>query len=140
MLVTADDFLIIDFEGEPGRSFPERRRKHSPLRDVAGMLRSFDYARAVALDRALAGRPESRATLEPLLEQWRARSVESFLTGYHVGIGAAASLPREAAEVQNLLTLFQFEKALYELRYELDNRPNWVHVPIAGITSLLNPA
>ena len=138
VLVTADDFLIIDFEGEPGRSFAERRRKHSALRDVAGMLRSFDYARAVALDRALASRPESRATLEPLLDEWRELSIRSFLIGYQVGIGTASLLPREASQIRQLTTLFQFEKALYELRYELDNRPNWIHVPIAGIHSLLN--
>jgi maltose alpha-D-glucosyltransferase/alpha-amylase len=137
VLVTADDFLIIDFEGEPGRSFEERRVKHSPLRDVAGMLRSFDYARAVGMDRALHGRPDARSTLEPAFHEWQQRSVQAFLAGYQFGLGPSAPAPSKDAGSHDLVELFQIEKALYEVRYELDNRPAWVSVPIAGILSLL---
>jgi maltose alpha-D-glucosyltransferase/alpha-amylase len=137
VLVTADDFLIIDFEGEPGRSFEERRIKHSPLRDVAGMLRSFDYARAVGLDRALHGRPDARSTLEPGFSEWQQRSVQAFLAGYQFGLGQSAPAPSKDRGSHDLVELFQIEKALYEVRYELDNRPAWVSVPIAGILSLV---
>ncbi len=137
VLLVRDDFMVIDFEGEPARSVAERRRKHSPLRDVAGMLRSFAYAAGAARQRAQAG-PGGRAeALEEALEAWCAEVSEAFLDGYLEGVAGASSWPKSLRAAQRLLDLFVVEKALYEVRYELDNRPDWVGIPLAG---LLRPA
>jgi maltose alpha-D-glucosyltransferase/alpha-amylase len=136
LLVARDDFLIIDFEGEPARPFSERRRKHSVLRDVAGMLRSFDYARAVGLDHALAARPDAAESLRAEFASWRDATTTEFLRGYHAGVGEAPCWPRKQADAMRLIALFEIEKALYELRYELDNRPAWVYVPVDGLLAL----
>jgi len=118
------DWLVIDFEGEPARPLPERRAKRSPLRDVAGMLRSFTYAASVA------GVPHTGV-------EERARS--EFLEGYIEAVQGSGLLPpREATE--RLLRIFELEKAVYELRYELTHRPDWVQVPVAGIMRLLEEA
>jgi maltose alpha-D-glucosyltransferase/alpha-amylase len=135
VLLRNNDFVIIDFEGEPARSLEERRAKHSPLRDVAGMLRSFEYARWGALRRA-AKTSEDRARLAPLAASWEAETRRAFLAAYDEasrGAGVCASL--EAA--RGLLDLFVLEKALYELRYELNNRPDWVAIPMQGVRALL---
>src|SRR3954469_8988025 len=118
------DWLVIDFEGEPARSLPERRTKRSPLRDVAGMLRSFTYAAAVA---GVSHRDvEGRARAE-------------FLDAYQEAVQGSGLLPsRDATE--RLLRIFELEKAVYELRYELSHRPDWVPVPVAGIMRLLEEA
>ncbi len=119
-----DDWVVIDFEGEPARPLPERRLKHSPLRDVAGMLRSFTYATRVA-------------GVEDESVEERARA--AFLEGYMAAVQDASLLPpRENAE--RLLQIFELEKAVYELRYELANRPDWVPVPVSGIVRLLEQA
>ena len=125
VLLAQNDFVIIDFEGEPARPLAERRGKSSPLRDVAGMLRSLAYAAETA---------RSRGTDPPTGWEHEARS--AFLSGYASAIDPAL-LPASAGERERLLTACELEKALYELRYELDNRPDWVHVPIAGILRLL---
>jgi len=118
------DWLVIDFEGEPARALPERRAKRSPLRDVAGMLRSFTYAASVA------GVPHRGVE-----EHARAE----FLDGYMPAVHASGLLPpREATD--RLLRIFELEKAVYELRYELTHRPDWVPVPVAGIIRLLEEA
>jgi trehalose synthase-fused probable maltokinase len=119
-------WVILDFEGEPARPLPERRLKRSPLRDVAGMLRSFSYA--VAGARLLRG-------VEPP-EDWEDRARERFLTGYHETVDATLLPPGQQATDQ-LLSVFELEKAVYELRYELNNRPDWVAIPVAGILRLL---
>jgi maltose alpha-D-glucosyltransferase / alpha-amylase len=137
VLLTADDFLITDFEGEPARAIEERRRKSSPLKDVAGMLRSFDYARAVALERVLTGRPDLGGRVEPAFEAWHADASAAFMKGYRKGIGKARSMPAKTSDAQRLIDLFQMEKALYELRYEIDNRPAWLNVPARGLLRLL---
>ena len=118
------DWLVIDFEGEPARSLPERRTKRSPLRDVAGMLRSFTYAASVA---GVSHRDvEERARTE-------------FLDAYQEAVQGSGLLPsRDATE--RLLRIFELEKAVYELRYELSHRPDWVPVPVAGIMRLLEEA
>ena len=136
VLLSADDFLITDFEGEPARSIDERRRKSSPLRDVAGMLRSFDYARAVAFERSISLRPDLQERLAPGFQSWYDETCDAFLKGYGVGIDNARSMPASEADVQRLITLFQMEKALYEVRYELENRPTWLAVPIDGVLTL----
>jgi trehalose synthase-fused probable maltokinase len=120
------EWLIIDFEGEPARPLFERRQKRSPLRDVAGMLRSFAYA-ASAVE-IMRGQPAP-----PDFED-RARRV--FLEGYFSTIDPAL-LPAGEAAILNLLSIFELEKAIYELSYELDNRPDWLPIPVAGIARLL---
>jgi maltokinase len=121
VLWAAEDWLLIDFEGEPARALPERRLKQSPLRDVAGMLRSFTYATAVA------------GVADLAIE---ARAREEFLDGYTHAVQGAAVLPA-AETTQRLLRIFELEKAIYELRYELAHRPDWVPVPVNGIVRLL---
>jgi maltokinase len=124
-----DDWVLIDFEGEPARSLAERRRRRSPLRDVAGMLRSFAYAvSAVEILRGVAA-PAG----------WEARARDEFLAGYGETVDSAL-LPAGEAAFQRLLAVFELEKAVYELRYELNNRPDWVHIPVAGILRMLETA
>jgi maltose alpha-D-glucosyltransferase/alpha-amylase len=130
VLVTRNDFVIIDFEGEPGRSLEERRAKRSPLHDVAGMLRSFGYAAAAAL-RAAANGDEERAALAPAVEPWRQQARAAFLSGY---VKASEGSPLAVG----LLDLYEMEKALYELRYELNNRPDWVGIPLQGLLDLIS--
>jgi maltose alpha-D-glucosyltransferase/alpha-amylase len=138
VLLTADDFLITDFEGEPARPIEERRQKGSPLRDVAGMLRSFDYARALALQRTQTRSPEVSSRIEAAFNAWRDESCAAFLEGYRQGIGDAASVPSEETDRRRAIDLFQIEKALYELRYEADNRPLWLSVPAQGLVRLVS--
>jgi len=120
-------WVVLDFEGEPARPLPERRLKRSPLRDVAGMLRSFSYVTAGA--RILRG-------VEPP-EGWEELARDRFLTGYHRAVDSSLLPPGQQATDQ-LLAVFELEKAVYELRYELNNRPDWVAIPVAGIVRLLD--
>jgi maltose alpha-D-glucosyltransferase/alpha-amylase len=137
VLVSRDDFVIIDFEGEPQRSFDERRAKQSALRDVAGMLRSFDYARHTALHRVAQGAGELEH-LALVARRWERQVRAAFLSTYAevAGAGGLYADGQGFAAAQALLELFELEKALYELRYEIDNRPDWVGVPLAGIAAL----
>ncbi len=140
VLHTGDDFVIIDFEGEPARSIGERRIKRSPLRDVAGMLRSFHYAAYAALLGTPAGRtvrPEDLPTLEPWAFYWYVHSSAVFLSDYLRTGGQGAWMPRGQAELQLLLEAYLLEKAIYELGYELNNRPDWLRIPVRGILDLL---
>jgi trehalose synthase-fused probable maltokinase len=123
------DWIILDFEGEPARTLVERRRKRSPLRDVAGMLRSFAYAATAAELTRNADIPED----------WEERARERFLESYLETVDATLLPPGEAA-IERLLAVFELEKAVYELRYELDNRPDWVGIPVAGIERLMHQA
>ncbi|MDM0043362.1 maltose alpha-D-glucosyltransferase [Variovorax dokdonensis] len=134
VLVSRNDFYIIDFEGEPARPLEERRAKHSPLRDVAGMLRSFDYARWSALRRA-AQNADELVRLGAAAAQWHGQVIDAFLDGY-----TGALSPQLGAVDPRLLSLFEMEKALYELRYEINNRPDWVTVPLQGILTLADRA
>ena len=134
VLVTKNDFVIIDFEGEPGRDFAARRAKQSPLRDVAGMLRSFSYAQHSALRASVASDAEV-AAMAPPLAAWEAQVREAFLAGYAGAIDARL-WPRDVQGPQGLLGLYVLEKALYELRYELSNRPDWVDIPLTGVLEL----
>jgi trehalose synthase-fused probable maltokinase len=125
-LDTPRGWVILDFEGEPARPLPERRMKRSPLKDVAGMLRSFAYATsAVALQRG-----------EQAPDGFEERARETFLAGY-LGEVDPALLPAGEAQIANLLAIFELEKAVYELRYEVNHRPDWVAIPVAGIRRLL---
>jgi maltokinase len=123
-----DDWVVLDFEGEPARSLAERRHKSTPLRDVAGILRSFAYAAETGRDRGAPGPPD-----------WEANARAAFFDGYDRIIDQSL-LPPKGAPRDALLAACELEKALYELRYELDNRPAWAHVPLAGIERLLAPA
>jgi trehalose synthase-fused probable maltokinase len=128
-LHTPRGWVIIDFEGEPARTLPERRQKRSPLRDVAGMLRSFAYVTsAVELLRG------QRAP-----EGYEERMREQFLTCYFAAVDTTL-MPGGEAAIANLLSIFELEKAIYELRYELNNRPDWITIPVAGIARLLESA
>ncbi|RZL03972.1 MAG: maltose alpha-D-glucosyltransferase [Rubrivivax sp.] len=135
VLLTKNDFVITDFEGEPGRSFAERRVKQSPLKDVAGMLRSFSYARLSAL-RGSAVNDEELSTLAPFAAEWEEQARHAFLSAYAQATkDSGLHDPIEAG--QGLSALFELEKALYELRYELNNRPDWVRIPLQGILGIL---
>jgi maltose alpha-D-glucosyltransferase/alpha-amylase len=133
VLVTRNDFVIVDFEGEPGRSVEERRAKQSPLRDVAGMLRSFSYVEHSAL-RSVAHDEIEYNKLSPLAEAWSAEARAAFLSAYDAE-ARTASLYGSLVSGHGLLGLFELEKALYELRYELSNRPTWAGIPLQGILS-----
>ena len=138
VLLAEDDFIIIDFEGEPARALASRRAKHSPLRDVAGMLRSFSYAGASAIERVtLAKQAEARKRLMHLACVWEEAVVAAFLDTYLATSEGSPALPREKEAMQQLLELFVLEKALYELRYELNNRPDWVAVPLIGLLRIM---
>jgi len=128
-LVRGDDWVILDFEGEPARTLVERRRKRSALRDVAGMLRSFTYAASSAEILRGAHVPDD----------WEERARWRFLDSY-LGTVDPTLLPPGDAAIERLLAVFELEKAVYELRYELDNRPDWVRIPVAGIERLMNAA
>jgi maltose alpha-D-glucosyltransferase/alpha-amylase len=133
VLVTRNDFVIIDFEGEPGHSLEERCAKHSPLRDVAGMLRSFSYVQHSALRNVV--HVESEATkLAPLARAWEIETRAAFLSAYEAAVrGSKLYRPNALQPGRGMLGLFELEKALYELRYELGNRPAWAGIPLQGI-------
>jgi trehalose synthase-fused probable maltokinase len=136
VLKTADAFTVIDFEGEPARPLAERRAKQSALRDVAGMLRSLDYAaHAVALELPAA----ERAAALTRLTEWEIQARRAFLTGYRgaAGTGPAPLIPPSEAALIEACAAFELEKACYELRYERDNRPDWLAIPLAGVRRIL---
>jgi trehalose synthase-fused probable maltokinase len=135
ILYTGSDFVIIDFEGEPIRSLPERRLKHSPLKDVAGMLRSFHYAAYAALF-SRAGAEGAKAALEPWAAAWHGWVSAGFLAAYLEVASQGGFLPPARADLEVLLDAYLLEKAVYELIYELNNRPDWVRIPLQGIEQL----
>jgi len=141
VLYTGKDFVIIDFEGEPMRSLSERRIKRSALRDVAGMLRSFHYAAFSPLVNPEIGgtvRPEDSVALEPWARFWYAWVTATFLSAYREAAADAAFIPKDEREFETLLDARLLEKALYELSYELNNRPTWAGIPLRGIRDLLH--
>lgn len=132
----SNDFMVIDFEGEPSRPLEERREKTTPLKDVAGMLRSFAYAAAtLAME---AGKSLDPATRELRVARWERDVRAAFLEGYLAPADEEHSpfLPEEPAHVRQLIALFEAEKAFYELAYELNNRPAWAWIPMRGISKL----
>lgn len=140
VLFTGSDFFIIDFEGEPARPLAKRRVKRSPLQDVAGMLRSFQYA---ARSASLAARERLARSHQPdghvarLAAQWHSLAANEFLHTYRTTAGDARFLPASSAEFDALLRVHLLEKAVYELGYELNNRPSWVGIPLEGIREIL---
>ena len=140
ILYTGKDFVVIDFEGEPARSLSVRRLKRSPLRDVAGMLRSFHYAAHSAIMKQASLLPNPEDNL-PLLRHWAQYwytwvSIE-FLNAYLDIMAQTGLLPDNPDQLKILLDAFLLDKALYEVGYELNNRPDWVKVPIQGILQLV---
>jgi maltose alpha-D-glucosyltransferase/alpha-amylase len=132
------DFFILDFEGEPARPIVLRRGKQSPLKDVAGMLRSYSYAAHAGLFAYAAGQPDAFARLAGWAELWETWTTAAFLRGYFGAVGPALFIPPNEAQRDELLRLLVLEKALYELNYELNNRPHWLRIPLAGILNLLD--
>jgi maltose alpha-D-glucosyltransferase/alpha-amylase len=142
VLSTGRDFIFIDFEGEPARSIAERRVKRSPLRDVAGMLRSFDYAARTSIPVVAARgqvRSEDRAheLLERHADQWVGWVSAAYLRGYLAVLHDTDLVPTAREDVEVALDAHLVDKACYELRYEVDHRPDWVTVPVAGLRQLL---
>jgi maltose alpha-D-glucosyltransferase/alpha-amylase len=137
VLVAQNDFYILDFEGEPARPLAERRAKSSPLKDVAGMLRSFDYAAWAAIMTLTEVDAGGGEIVRSLAEAWRRATEDAFLSAYRETIAGAPSYPEAPEEAARLLDLFLLEKALYEICYEAANRPHWVRIPLKGVTSLL---
>ncbi|TVR96454.1 MAG: maltose alpha-D-glucosyltransferase [Rhodospirillales bacterium] len=138
VVVVREDFYVLDFEGEPVRPLAERRAKHSPMRDVAGMIRSFDYAGwSVVLDRSLAA-PVSE-DLEQAVARWQAMADARFLDAYRATVAGCRTIPADDGDFQQLLDLFQLEKALYEVCYEAANRPDWLKIPLHGVLRLIEP-
>ncbi len=140
VLYTGSDFIIIDFEGEPERSLAERRIKRSPLCDVAGMLRSFHYAAMTGLRRAAQGLDASSVTarrIDALAQFWMRAVSIAFLDSYLKIAGEGVFFPQRRDELNTLLRIYLLDKAMYELVYELKNRPDWVIIPLDGISNLL---
>jgi maltose alpha-D-glucosyltransferase/alpha-amylase len=141
VLSTGNDFVILDFEGEPARTLSERRLKRSPLRDVAGMLRSFHYAAYTAIpeavERGQVREEQGRELLEDAAERWVGCVSSAFLTGYLEAIDGTDLLPRDNQALRVSLDAHLIEKACYEVQYELDHRPDFVEVPILGLRRLL---
>jgi len=139
VLVVTDDFMIVDFEGEPGRDMTTRRRKSSPLRDVASMLRSISYAKVAAVRGINEDRLADSRETERAARDWERRTTAAFLEGYRATIAGTSSYPADPAIADGLLELFVLEKAFYELSYELANRPAWLRIPLEGIRAILDP-
>jgi maltose alpha-D-glucosyltransferase/alpha-amylase len=139
VLYTGKDFVIIDFEGEPAHRLTERRIKRSPLRDVAGMIRSFDYASQTVLHSQMANilQKEELPDFHDWARYWSLWTSTQFLAAYLNKTSGATFTAQTTDEIQLLLDVFLLEKAVYELGYELNNRPTWVRVPLAGILQIL---
>ncbi len=143
VLFTGSDFVIIDFEGEPARPLAERRKKRSPLQDVAGMLRSFHYAAyAPLLQQQQNGEPPSREELRAWANRaryWQTWISAAFVKAYLEVSENSIVIPQDREELALLLDAYLLDKAIYELGYELNNRPTWVRIPLDGISQLLQP-
>ena len=137
VLVAQNDFYILDFEGEPARPLAERRAKSSPLKDVAGMLRSFDYAAWAAVVGLTEAHPGSADLVRSLAEAWRQATAQAFLETYRETIAGCPSYPEHEVEARRLLDFFLLDKALYEVCYEAGNRPSWIRIPLKGVINVL---
>lgn len=137
VLWTGKDFIIIDFEGEPARAFSERRLKRSPLRDVAGMVRSFHYAAYSSIMEPEFEQQRKDGDLEKWAESWYYHITRLFLQGYYENVGEGDFIPRDQEDFKILMETFLLEKAVYELNYELNNRPDWVIIPLRGIKTII---
>jgi maltose alpha-D-glucosyltransferase/alpha-amylase len=136
VLQVKTDYLVVDFEGEPGRPIAERRVKQSPLKDVAGMLRSLSYAAYAGLIGHTARRPEDWESLEPWARLWERSTGGEFLRAYRRAVQSAPFLPPAEGNFRKLLAIYLLDKVLNELAYELNNRPAWVRIPLLSILSV----
>jgi maltose alpha-D-glucosyltransferase/alpha-amylase len=137
VLMVENDFVIIDFEGEPARPITERSYKHSALRDAAGMLRSIDYTAHLAMKNLTQDRPQDRDILQPYARQWRTLSAQAFLEGYEEAVAGCGVYPEDSDSGRALIHFFTLEKVLYEITYELGSRPAWVSIPLNGLLDLM---
>lgn len=139
ILKTETDFVILDFEGEPARPLADRRAKQSPLKDVAGMLRSFAYAAHAALIDVTATRPEEMEPFEAWAEAWEGLASRAFLEAYlaQTSSGGVKLLPECRKSIDQILSAYQLDKAVYELNYEMNNRPDWLRIPLKGMRKFL---
>jgi maltose alpha-D-glucosyltransferase/alpha-amylase len=133
VIAVQNDFYFIDFEGEPARPIAARRRKSSPLRDVAGMIRSFDYAAIAAVRQLGETRPAAVPRMSRLADAWRQRAVDGFRAAYRREMRGCPAYPASKLQAKALIDFFTLEKAVYEVSYELANRPGWVAIPLNGI-------
>lgn len=138
VLLTQNDWSIVDFEGEPSKAVAARRTKHSPLRDVAGMIRSLDYAAKTAAMRVMSAMTAPPEAVMAYALVWRDAAVNAFKKAYQDTAAGIPSVPQDPAEARRLLDLFVLEKALYELRYEAASRPSWVAIPLRGVKEILD--
>lgn len=142
VLYTGKDFVVIDFEGEPNRPLSERRMKRSPLRDIAGMIQSFYYASQVALRNEIQTgmiRPENRTLMQQWAQFFHAWASVTFLKQYVLAVGEAPFIPQSHQELQVLLDAYLLEKAVYELGYEMNHRPELLDIPLYRLIELLEP-
>jgi maltose alpha-D-glucosyltransferase/alpha-amylase len=137
VVVVRDDFHILDFEGTPLRGLADRRAKDCPLRDVATMARSFNYAAWATIFSLEDAQGEARVDLAALAAEWEAEALGAFMAGYGQGIAGCPSVPHEAEALEGLLSLFTLEKALYEVSQEAAHRPNWLRIPIRGVARVV---
>jgi maltose alpha-D-glucosyltransferase/alpha-amylase len=137
VLVSKDDVIIIDFEGEPRRSLAERREKSSPLRDVAGMLRSIDYVASAAVDRFATRKGELPDQVVAVATAWRNRANRDFLSAYLDAVQRTQICPEDWQAAESLLDLFLLQKGFYEIAYEAANRPHWLSIPLRNVIDLL---
>jgi maltose alpha-D-glucosyltransferase/alpha-amylase len=138
VLLVADDVLITGFEGDAALTLAERRRKDSPLHDVATLLRSLDYVRAASLDHALVVRTDVRERLEPALAEWLQAARAAVVKGYRKGVARATCVPRSERDQLRLIQLFEIARALREVRNELMTRPAWLAVPVGALLSAIS--
>ncbi len=136
IMIVRGDVHILDFEGEPRRSMEERRRPGIALRDLAGMLRSLDYAGLAAIERLSLTLPDAVASSIVMGEEWRQSAGAAFIDAYHAGIKDLAIAPPRAV-LDSWLAALQADKVLYEIGYEVANRPSWLHIPLIGFWKLL---
>ncbi len=137
VLYTGNDFFIIDFEGEPARSIGERRLKRSPLRDVAGMIRSFHYPCYAVLFSDITLTPSDIEFLRPWARWWYQHVSAVFLRSYLDTVGDAPIIPHSDDDLRLMLHAYLLNKAIYEVEYELNNRPDWMMIPLEGIKPLM---
>jgi maltose alpha-D-glucosyltransferase/alpha-amylase len=137
VLRTEEDFVILDFAGDPAQSIEERRTKQSPLKDVAGMIRSYGYAAYAALFAFAVHAPDDYALLEPWAGTWERWAADAFVKGYLAAAGPTPVLPDRGTAMTTFLSAFVLDKVLRELAYELHSRPDWVRVPLAGVHKLI---
>ena len=136
VLYTGKDYIIFDFEGEPARPLTERRLKRSPVRDVAGMIRSYQYAAYSALFKDSSLREEDREQLEPWAELWYLYIGGAYIRGYLDALGDSPIVPDDRDQFERMLAVYLIQKAVYEMGYELNNRPEWLIIPLRGIKYL----